>query len=100
MYIYVFLMGTGFLSEREGLDRSSHTGPESTGNFIPSYTHIELLRRLGHLVNQRVFRVLLWQIIYFMRIGDLEYFFYSYCGILTIINFRKLHRNLPLSDLV
>lgn len=54
MYIYVFLMGTGFLSEREGLDRSSHTGPESTGNFIPSYTHIELLRRLGQLVNQRV----------------------------------------------
>lgn len=47
-------MGTGFLSERECLDRSPHTGPESTGNFIPSYTHIELLRRLGQLVNQRV----------------------------------------------
>ncbi|KAI8433708.1 hypothetical protein MSG28_015703 [Choristoneura fumiferana] len=41
--IYVPLPGTGLLSEREGLGRSSHAGPVRIENF----THtIELLSRL------------------------------------------------------
>ncbi|CAF4808019.1 unnamed protein product [Pieris macdunnoughi] len=41
--IYVPLLGTGLLSEQEGLGHSSHAGPVRIGNF----THtIELLRRL------------------------------------------------------
>ncbi|KAI8421291.1 hypothetical protein MSG28_008327 [Choristoneura fumiferana] len=39
--VYVPLLGTGLLSEQEGLGHSSHAGPVRTGNF--TYT-IELLR--------------------------------------------------------
>ncbi|KAI8440532.1 hypothetical protein MSG28_001780 [Choristoneura fumiferana] len=40
--IYVPLLGTGLLSEQEGLGRSSHAGPVRIGNFTRT---IELLRR-------------------------------------------------------
>ncbi|KAI8421205.1 hypothetical protein MSG28_008269 [Choristoneura fumiferana] len=41
--IYVPLLGTGLLSEQEGLGDSSHAGPVRIGNFTRT---IELLRRL------------------------------------------------------